>query len=106
MRIAKLATFVIRSLEQMRSQDTNHLQGEAMSKFRTESDSMGTVEIPATALWGAQTERARQNFQLSGHRFPSAFITALARVKYAAAHANAELDVIQSEQAQAIKTAA
>ncbi|PTB89377.1 aspartate ammonia-lyase [Pseudidiomarina aestuarii] len=77
-----------------------------MSKFRTESDSMGTVEIPATALWGAQTERARQNFQLSGHRFPSAFITALARVKYAAAHANAELDVIQSEQAQAIKTAA
>ncbi|RUO42301.1 aspartate ammonia-lyase [Pseudidiomarina aestuarii] len=77
-----------------------------MSKFRTESDSMGNVEIPATAMWGAQTERARQNFLLSSYRFPKAFITALARVKYAAAHANAELEVIQPEQAQAIKTAA
>ncbi|HET8817141.1 MAG TPA: class II fumarate hydratase [Pseudidiomarina sp.] len=77
-----------------------------MSKFRTEKDSMGSVEIPVNALWGAQTERARQNFQLSSLRFPAAFIKALARVKYAAAEANAELGVIESAQAQAIKTAA
>lgn len=105
-RIVEQLTLVIRLLEQMRSQHTNYLQGLTMSKFRTESDSMGDVQIPSDALWGAQTERARQNFQLSSLRFPSTFITALARVKYAAASANSKLGVISAEQAQAIQTAA
>ena len=45
---------------------------------RTEQDSMGSVQVPLDALWGAQTERARQNFQLSGQRFPVLFIDSLA----------------------------
>ncbi|PWW16015.1 MULTISPECIES: class II fumarate hydratase [Pseudidiomarina] len=73
---------------------------------RTETDSMGSVEVPVDALWRAQTERARQNFQLSSLRFPARFIHALAQVKAAAAKANAKAGVLTQPQAQAIIAAA
>lgn len=73
---------------------------------RIEKDSMGAIEVPADALWGAQTERARQNFQFSELRFSQSFIHALAQVKAAAAAANAEANMITQEQAQAIIAAA
>ncbi len=69
---------------------------------RTEHDSMGAIEVPAAALWGAQTERARQNFQLSDLRFQALFIDSLAHLKAAAAEANCACQVIQPEQADAI----
>ena len=58
---------------------------------RTESDSMGPIEVPDEALYGAQTERSRQNFKIGGHRFPRAMIRALGVVKKCAALANIEL---------------
>lgn len=72
---------------------------------RIETDSMGDIEVPEQALWRAQTERARQNFQLSALRFPQKFIHALAHIKAAAAAANAEAKIINNEQAQAITKA-
>src|SRR6266705_530559 len=73
--------------------------------FRTEHDSMGEVRVPAEALWGAQTERA-QAHAVSGDRMPREVITALARIKAAAAAVNAELGVIDAEMAHAIQDAA
>ena len=58
---------------------------------RTESDSFGPIEVPADALWGAQTQRSRENFKIGGHRFPREMIRALGVVKKAAARANLEL---------------
>jgi fumarate hydratase, class II len=72
---------------------------------RTEHDSMGDVEVPADALWRAQTQRAVQNFPISGRPLPSALIHALARIKGAAARANADLGVITVEQRDAIVAA-
>ncbi len=77
-----------------------------MSDFRTEHDSMGEVQVPATALWRAQTQRAVENFPISGTTQEPALIHALARVKAAAARVNADLDVITAEQASAITEAA
>jgi fumarate hydratase class II len=57
-------------------------------------DSFGDIELPPAALWGAQTERARRNFQVSGTRLPTEFISALALIKAAAAKANARLDLL------------
>jgi hypothetical protein len=57
---------------------------------RVEHDSMGELEVPASALWGAQTQRALQNFPPSGLTMPRAFIRALGLIKHAAAGANAE----------------
>ncbi|MDP9084636.1 MAG: class II fumarate hydratase [Pseudomonadota bacterium] len=76
------------------------------STTRVERDSMGTLEVPATALWGAQTQRALQNFASTGLRMPRAFIRALGLIKYAAAGANAELGDLPHEIAQAIQKAA
>ena len=59
------------------------------ASFRLESDSLGTVEVPKDALWGAQTQRAIQNFPSSGLRLPRTFIRALGLIKHAAAGANA-----------------
>ena len=47
---------------------------------RTESDSMGNIEVPSEALWGAQTQRSRQNFKIGGHTFPREMIRALGEV--------------------------
>jgi fumarate hydratase class II len=78
---------------------------------RVERDSLGSLEVPADALWGAQTQRAINNFPPSGLRMPRAFIRALALIKHAAAGANEELgdlpaDVSRSIQAAALKVAA
>jgi len=73
---------------------------------RLERDSMGELEVPAEALWGAQTQRAVNNFPISGLRMPRRFIGALGLVKWAAAGANAELGLLTSEIAMAIQAAA
>lgn len=73
---------------------------------RTEHDSMGEVEVPAGALWGAQTARAVENFPISGLTMPLPIIHALARIKAAAARVNAELSVLDPATARAIATAA
>ncbi len=73
---------------------------------RTVSDSMGELPVPEDALWGAQTQRAIDNFPLSGLPMPRRFIAALGLVKWAAAVANAELGLITSELAVAIQKAA
>jgi len=73
--------------------------------FRIEKDSMGELEVPADALWGAQTQRAVNNFPISGLTMPRQFISALGLVKWAAAGANAELGLIPSEVAIAIQKA-
>jgi fumarate hydratase class II len=62
---------------------------------RTESDTMGLVEVPSEALWGAQTQRSKQNFRIGGHRFSREMIRALAIVKKAAARANFELGELE-----------
>jgi fumarate hydratase class II len=76
------------------------------SRFRIERDSMGELEVPADALWGAQTQRAVQNFPVSGLRMPRAFIRALGLIKQAAATANAELGLLDPAFATAIAAAA
>jgi fumarate hydratase class II len=73
---------------------------------RTERDSMGEMEVPAEALYGASTQRAVLNFPISGRRFPRRFICALALVKQAAAEANAELGLLDPDFARAIAAAA
>jgi fumarate hydratase class II len=73
---------------------------------RVEHDSMGALEVPASALWGAQTQRAIQNFPASGLRMPRAFIRALGLIKHAAAAANAELGDLPQDVAAAIQAAA
>jgi len=74
--------------------------------YRVEHDSMGEVRVPKDALWRAQTQRAVENFPISGTPIEPALISAMARVKAAAATANEQLKVLTSEQAQAIRDAA
>ncbi|MEU6933068.1 class II fumarate hydratase [Streptomyces sp. NPDC046385] len=74
--------------------------------YRTEHDSMGEVRVPAHAKWRAQTQRAVENFPVSGQRLERAHIAALARIKAAAAKVNAELGVLDKEVAEAIAQAA
>ena len=73
---------------------------------RIESDSLGPVEVSANRLWGAQTERSRQNFRISGERIPVELIHTLALVKKAAADVNRELGLLEQETADAIVSAA
>ena len=74
--------------------------------FRLERDSMGELKVPADALWGAQTQRAVNNFPVSGRTLPRAFIRALALIKQAAAQTNAELGLLEPRLAAAISAAA
>jgi fumarate hydratase class II len=74
--------------------------------FRTEHDTMGPVRVPAGALYGAQTQRAVENFPISSLRFGRAFLDALGMVKRAAAGANRQAGVLSPEVASAIETAA
>ncbi len=67
------------------------------TSFRTERDSMGELSVPADALWGAQTQRAVQNFPISGLTMPREFIAALGLIKQAAARANTRLDLLKSD---------
>jgi fumarate hydratase class II len=77
-----------------------------MHEFRTERDSMGEVRIPRAARWGAQTQRALENFRISGHRFPRVFIRALCLIKEAAAEVNRDLSLLEDDAARAIVQAA
>ncbi|MEU6081480.1 class II fumarate hydratase [Streptomyces sp. NPDC047108] len=74
--------------------------------YRVEHDSMGEVRVPAAAKWRAQTQRAVENFPVSGQRLERAHIEALARIKAAAAQVNAELGVLDRELAAAVVEAA
>lgn len=74
--------------------------------FRTEHDSMGELKVPQDALWGAQTQRAVDNFPISGLTMPRQFISALGLVKWAAAGANSELGLLKSDVAVAIQKTA
>jgi fumarate hydratase, class II len=76
------------------------------SGFRVERDTMGEVRVPADALWRAQTQRAVENFPLSGRGLEAAHIAALARIKGAAAQVNGALGVLDPEVAEAIAKAA
>jgi fumarate hydratase class II len=81
-------------------------RGEADLATRSERDSLGPVEVPAEALYGAQTQRAVQNFRISGLRMPRAFLRALGLTKRVAAEVNAELRVLPADVAAALATAA
>ena len=74
--------------------------------YRIERDSLGDVRVPADAVWGAQTQRAVENFPISGLTFGRRFIEALGIVKKAAATANRDLGMIETEMAEAIIAAA
>ncbi len=73
-----------------------------MPEYRIERDSLGELRVPADALYGAQTMRAVNNFQISGLAMPSEFIRAVCRIKRAAASANLKLGLLSSEIAEAI----
>jgi len=77
-----------------------------VTEYRTEHDSMGELQVPADALWGAQTQRAVENFPVSGLTMPREFIRALALIKQAAAMANVELGLLDGARAAAIINAA
>jgi fumarate hydratase class II len=77
-----------------------------MSETRTEHDSMGAVEVPVDALWRAQTQRAVENFPISGTPIEPALVHAIGRVKAAAARVNGELGILTPERADAIVVAA
>jgi fumarate hydratase class II len=77
-----------------------------MDDFRIEHDSMGEVRVPARAKWQAQTQRAVENFPVSGRGLEPAHIAALAQIKAACAKVNAEHGVIDKDMAQAIQDAA
>ncbi|MFJ6619066.1 class II fumarate hydratase [Kitasatospora sp. NPDC091335] len=79
---------------------------EKPQEYRIEHDSMGEVRVPADAKWQAQTQRAVENFPVSGQRLERAHIAALARIKAAAARVNARLGVLDEETAEAIAAAA
>ncbi|OYR79871.1 aspartate ammonia-lyase, partial [Halorubrum sp. E3] len=74
--------------------------------YRTEEDSLGEMQVPADAYWGAQTQRAVENFPVSGIPMSRRFIRALGVVKKAAAQANRDLDLIDEDTADAIVAAA
>jgi fumarate hydratase, class II len=76
------------------------------TSHRIERDSMGELEVPADALWGAQTQRAVENFPVSGRRMPRGFIRALGLIKQAAAAANVRLGLLEAPLADGIGSAA
>ncbi|MEJ2200463.1 MAG: class II fumarate hydratase, partial [Desulfuromonadaceae bacterium] len=77
-----------------------------MPATREERDSMGTMRVPADALYGAQTARALENFPISGFRFPRPFLRALGMIKQRAAQVNLELGLLDRDRAMAIMEAA
>jgi fumarate hydratase class II len=77
-----------------------------MTDYRIEQDSLGEVKVPADALYGAQTQRAIENFPVSGLRFPRVFIRAVGLIKASAAEVNAELGLLAPATARAIQQAA
>jgi fumarate hydratase class II len=76
------------------------------SDFRIERDSMGELKVPKDALWGAQTQRAVENFPISGMTMPAGFIAALGLIKWAAAAVNRDLGLLEDDVAGSIQSAA
>jgi fumarate hydratase class II len=74
--------------------------------YRTEEDALGSVMVPESAYYGAQTQRAVENFPISGLTFPRSFIHALGLIKNYAARVNLELGLLDHERANAITSAA
>src|SRR5688572_18582104 len=77
-----------------------------MSKYRTEKDSLGEMQVPSDALWGAQTQRAVENFPISNLRFPRSFIAAMGSIKKAAAESNRDLGLLPADVAKDVIAAA
>ena len=79
-------------------------------KTRVETDSLGEIKVPKDALWGAQTQRAIENFPISGIKFKfpfgRSFLKALGVIKYSAAIANNDLGILNNKKSEAIKSAA
>src|SRR6476646_6240459 len=75
-------------------------------KMRIEKDTFGPIEVPADALWGAQTQRSLQNFKISTEKMPPSLIKALAQVKRGAAQVNLDLKVLDAKKGKAIIEAA
>ena len=73
-----------------------------MEKYRIEKDSIGKVRVPRNVYWGAQTQRAIENFPVSGITFPEIFIKSLCRIKLACAKANAESGLLNKKLSTAI----
>ena len=78
----------------------------AEREYRIEKDSMGPVQVPVDALWGAQTQRAVENFPISGLPFPRTFLRALGLIKGAAAAVNQDLGLLEADMAAVIQEAA
>lgn len=76
-----------------------------MTKYRTESDTMGAVQVPASAQYGPQTQRAVENFTISKNTLPWSFIDAILHIKLAGAKTNGELGLLSKEQSIRISTA-
>ncbi|MDU6727467.1 MAG: lyase family protein, partial [Bradyrhizobium sp.] len=85
---------------------TNSANSLSDRPTRTETDSLGPIEVAADRYWGAQTERSRQNFRIGNDRMPMGLVRALALVKRAAAQTNRELGLLEPRTAEAIISAA
>jgi fumarate hydratase class II len=97
----------VASIEQERGAEADRrAPGEPSSGTRVERDAFGPIEVPADRLWGAQTERSRRYFRISGERMPLAVVHALALVKKCAAGVNAALGLLDTAKAAAIAQAA
>jgi fumarate hydratase class II len=77
-----------------------------VEEYRLERDTMGEVKVPSAAYYGAETQRAFQNFPISGLRLPKEFIRAMALIKLSAARANMQLGILDSKKGEAIVSAA
>lgn len=78
------------------------METKEQGQFRTEKDTMGEVQVPADAYWGAQTQRSRQNFKIGGDRFPREMIKALGVLKKSAALTNQKLGLLDGKKAEFI----
>ena len=85
---------------------SEHAESQAGREVRIEHDSMGEVEVPRDALWRAQTQRAVQNFPISGTPIEPALVHAIGQVKAAAATVNGELGILEPARAEAVTLAA
>src|SRR4029079_15348162 len=79
---------------------------DAAPAYRIEHDSMGEVRVPRDASWRATTQRAVENFPISGQGLEPSHIAALGAIKAAAAQVNAEMGIVDADMAEAIRTAA
>src|SRR5438132_12167585 len=79
---------------------------QTVAETRVERDTMGPMEVPAAAYYGASTQRAVLNFPISRYRFPRGFIAALGQIKQAAAAVNVELGLLDPKLGAAVQQAA